>query len=332
MTSHHGRRARRLALLTAAALLAAILGACAQESSPDEFVADERKPYSELYEAFSALTDRGWTLDVIIESRPQGTTAALPIIALRSPVEGEAAWFLAGIHGEEPAGPNALFTVLDDIALLGERYPVVLMPLLNPQGYVRNWRYLNTPVYSESVEAQSVGDSSHLLVDPAAPGTARADAASSPEAAAITAYVLQTMSTYPPRYSIDLHEDNMLQRGYVYSQGELGAADPLAHEAVDALKSSGIPLQLDGETRFGEQIENGIIGPVTDSSIDELMSARQVVVEGAIESGPAAATVLVFETPSAAASFDNRVTAHVELLRRLIDKIGTVSTPESRPE
>ena len=124
----------------------------------------------------------------------------------------------------------------------------------------------------------------------------------------------------------------MLQRGYVYSQGELGAADPLAHEAVDALKSSGIPLQLDGETRFGEQIENGIIGPVTDSSIDELMSVREVLIEGAIASGPAAATVLVFETPSAAASFDNRVTAHVELLRRLIDKIGTESTPESRPE
>jgi len=167
-----------------------------------------------------------------------------------------------------------------------------------------------------------------LLLDPSAPGLARAKAPSSPEAAAITAYVLRTMSTYPPRYSIDLHEDDKLDRGYVYSQGELGAADPLAHEAVDALISSGIPLKLDGQTRFAEQIENGIIGPVTDSSIDELMSAREVLVDGSIEPGPAATTVLVFETPSRAASFDSRINAHVALLRRLIDRIGTEAARE----
>ena len=322
MTIHRGKVAGRLACLAAIPLLAIVQASCQRESGTDEYVADGRKPFSELYAAVSSLTERGWTLDVITESRPSGTTRPLPIIALRSPVEGEALWLLAGVHGEEPAGPNAIFTVLEEIAGLGERYPVVLMPVLNPQGYARNWRYLNIAEYSETIDGQSVGDSSHRLLDPAAPGTARAEAASSPEAAAITAYVLRTMAKYPPRYSIDLHEDDMIDEGYVYSQGELGAADPLAHEAVDALLSSGIPLKIDGETRFGEPIENGIIGPVTDSSIDEFMSASEVLVDGAIVPGPGATTVLTFETPSKAASFENRVAAHVALLRRLIDTIG----------
>jgi len=109
------------------AVLAIVQTACQHESAPDEYVADGRRPFSELHKAFSGLTERGWTLDVITESQPAGTERPLPIIALRSPVEGKALWLLAGIHGEEPAGPNALFTVLDDIAALGERYPVVLM-------------------------------------------------------------------------------------------------------------------------------------------------------------------------------------------------------------
>ena len=73
----------------------------------------------------------------------------LPIIALRSPKKGPAIWVLAGIHGEEPAGPNAVAAAIADIAMLGEHRPVVLLPLLNPHGYARNWRYLNVAVYSE---------------------------------------------------------------------------------------------------------------------------------------------------------------------------------------
>ena len=43
MTSHHGKGALRLATV---ALLAAILGACAEESSPNEDLEDGRRPYS----------------------------------------------------------------------------------------------------------------------------------------------------------------------------------------------------------------------------------------------------------------------------------------------
>ena len=91
-------------------------------------------------------------------------------------------------------------------------------------------------------------------------------------------------------------------RSYIptlYSQGALGAADPLAGEAVRILRDNDIGTKMSGQTRFGEDLVDGIIGPVTDSSIDELMSSKRVIANGRPESGPGAETVLVFETPAA---------------------------------
>ncbi len=284
--------------------------------------ADGRSPIEWLYQAYASLIQRGWTLEVITHSQPAGAMQPLPIIALRSPASGPAVWILAGIHGEEPAGPNAIAAAIDDIAGLGEKRPVVLLPLLNPQGYARNWRYLNVATYSETIDGNSVGDSSHLLPLPEHPGNSRAAAASSPEADAITAFILRRSADYPPRYSIDLHEDNLIDQGYVYSQGVLGANDPLAIAAVDVLKDHGIPIKMSGETRFGEAISGGIIGPVVDSSIDELMSARNVIAGGCPRTGPAAHTVLVFETPAAAIPLERRSNAHAALLRRLTELLA----------
>ena len=133
---------------------------------------DGRAPIESIYRAAQSLVDRGWTAEVIAESAPAGTTVPLPIVALTSPGKGPAIWILAGIHGEEPAGPNAIAAAIEDIARLGAARPVVLLPLLNPQGYARNWRYLNVATYSKDVDGQSVGDSSHLL--PSADDPARA--------------------------------------------------------------------------------------------------------------------------------------------------------------
>lgn len=309
-------------------LLSVLLGATFPspgEAPPDAFnlpsgvatFADGRRPIESLYDSYASLTRLGWTLEVVAESQPAGTAQALPIIALRSPGGGDAVWILAGVHGEEPAGPNAIALAIEDLARLGERRPVVLMPLLNPHGYARNWRYLNAAVYSESVDGHSVGDSSHLLPRPEDPTRPRAAAPSSPEAGAITAWILRTRAAYPPRYSIDLHEDNLIDQGYVYSQGLLGERDALAVEAVGVLKAHGIPIKMEGETRFGEPIAGGIIGPVTDSSIDELMSAVTVLADGCARPGPAAETVLVFETPAAAIPLERRIAAHAALLRQL---------------
>ncbi len=284
--------------------------------------ADGRLPIEALYRSYTSLLAKGWQLDVVTRSQPPGREYALPVIALRTPRAGQAVWILAGIHGEEPAGPNAIAAAIDDIAALGERQAVVLMPLNNPQGYAHNWRYLNMPQYSADVDGQSVGDSSHLLIDVENPEHARAKAASSPEAGAITAYLLNLAATYPPAYSIDLHEDNLISEGYVYSQGRLGAGDPLAIAAVQVLQDNGIPLKISGQTRFGEPISGGIIGPVVDSSIDELMSAASIMVDGRLQAGPGAPTVLVFETPADKVSLQTRIGAHLALLQKLTHEIG----------
>lgn len=278
---------------------------------------DGRRPVEELYEAFTSLIAKGWQMDIIIQSQPSGRSYALPVIALRSPKNGEACWILSGIHGEEPAGPNAIAASIDAIAELGERHPVVLLPLNNPHGYVNNWRYLNMQGYSENVEGKSVGDSSHFLPDPERPDRARSGPASSPEADAITRYILAQSGQYPPAISIDLHEDNLISEGYVYSQGTLGSADPMALAAVRTLQDNGIPLKMSGETRFGEVINNGIIGPVIDGSIDELMSASSIIVDGGAQAGPEAGTVLVFETPAGQVGLQPRIEAHAALLRSI---------------
>lgn len=285
--------------------------------------ADGRAPIESLYDKYLSLVDRGWKAEVVVQSQPAGTERPLPVIALRSPTPGPAIWILAGVHGEEPAGPNAIAATIDDIAKLGAHRPVVLMPLLNPQGYARNWRYLNVATYSADIEGQSVGDSSHFLPSAENPANARAPAASSPEAGAITAYVLRRQADYPAAISIDLHEDNLINEGYVYSQGAEGAKDELAIAAVNVLRESGVPIKMSGKTRFDEPVERGIIGPVTDSSIDELMSARAVVVGGMPKPGPAATTVLVLETPAAALPLEKRVAAHAALLRLLSSYLVT---------
>ena len=279
---------------------------------------DGRAPIQQLYRAYGALLDQGWTMDVIIRSQPPGTTEALPIFALRTPATGPAIWIISGVHGEETAGPNALARSIERIAETGERQPVVLIPLANPQGYTRNWRYLNTPVWSEDVDGQSVGDSSHLLIDLEKAPQPRAPSASSPEADAITRYVLESMGDYPPIISLDLHEDDEIDEGYVYSQGALGANEPLARLAVEALLRSGVPIKMDGQTRFEEVIQEGIIGPVVDSSIDELMSAEEIATGGSTSNGPAAPVVLVIETPRLSLPFEVRVAAQAAVLKALL--------------
>jgi hypothetical protein len=279
--------------------------------------ADGRAPIQQLYASYAQLIEEGWILEIVHQSKPFGTSEALPIIALRSPNSGPAAWFLAGIHGEEPAGPNAISEAIGELAALGKEHPVVLLPLCNPHGYARNWRYLNVSEYSETIEGNSVGDSSHLLPEPERANTARAAAASSPEAAALGRYIVDTAARYPPVVSIDLHEDKLLERGYVYSQGKFGADDDLALAARQTLLESDIPLQMNGKTRFDEPIVGGIIGPVIDSSIDELMSSASIIVDGKTLPGPGARTVLVFETPAKNTSLSQRINAHRALIRRV---------------
>jgi hypothetical protein len=90
------------------------------------------------------------------------------------------------------------------------------------------------------------------------------------------------------------------------------------------LQASGIPIRQSGRTRFDEPIVDGVIShddnglPIRDGSIDELLAATEVFINGAKTAGPSARTVLVVETPAFAGSqFELRVAAHGAVIQRV---------------
>lgn len=285
---------------------------------------DGRMPLDALQARFETLERSGWTRDVVYAY--PGEPAALEIRAWRTAKPGRALWVLAGIHGEEPAGPQALARRLDAVAALAEAgVPVVLVPVCNPRGYARGWRYPNTAERDWKKGGYSVGDAEHLLPDLEKGAGPRGAKAPGPDTAALTAYALRLARSYPPRLVVDLHEDELsAEGGYIYSQGKAPASSPVGAEIVRLLRESGIPLRMSGLTRFGEPIEGGVIsrdekgGPIRDGSIDELLSAATVFEAGARRPGPAAPTVVVVETPAySGASLEKRVAAHAAVVGRL---------------
>jgi hypothetical protein len=281
------------------------------------YAADGRAPFRDLHAAFSALEKAGWISEVVTVSKHRrgGKDLALPILSYCTPQQGPAVWIIGGIHGEEPAGPNAIAAGIPHIEELGRDMPVVLLPVCNPLGYAFNWRYLNMPQWQEGGMEQSVGDSEHMLPDPKNPGAARRSAALSPESEALTRHALELAKCYPLMLSINLHEDNRIDKGYIYSQG--GAKDPVAQKIVELISSAGIAIQKSGKTRFGEKITHGIVGRESDGSIDELLSAEKVIVDGKTMPGPAAKTAIVIETPAGALPLARRREAHLAILKNL---------------
>lgn len=327
------RRSRAIALLTVALLPSAPASsgdaargpAPAAQSTPAEYVADGRLPLAGMLERFGSLDrQHGWLRDDVYV---YANDPALRIPAWRTPHGGPALWLISGVHGEEPAGPNALareIQVVVELARAG--VPVVLIPLANPRAYRNNWRYPNTPERDwREGGGYSVGDSEYLLPDLEAGTKPRAAQVSGPETLALTQYVLRTARSHPPRLVIDLHEDELSREGgYIYSQGVNADANPVGAEIVRLLQASGIPLRTSGQTRFGEPIVDGVIsrddkgGPIRDGSIDELLAAREIFVDGRKSAGPSAHTVIVVETPAFAGSqFERRVAAHASVVRSL---------------
>lgn len=307
----------RIALCLAALLLPAGSGAAG-------FTADGRSTLDQLTSRFDTLVARhGWHAETIYAD-PAGEE--LSMRAWRTSHAGEALWILSGIHGEEPAGPNAIARNIASIVELAESgVPVVLIPLANPKAYRHNWRYPNTAERDWRKGGYSVGDAEYLLPDLETGTRPRAEAPPGPETRALTEYVLRTAKTYPPRLVLDLHEDELsTEGGYIYSQGRRGDVDPVGAEIIRQLQASGIPIRESGRTRFGESIVDGVISrddqgrPIRDGSIDELLASAEIFVDGERTAGPAAPTVIVVETPAFAGSqLELRVAAQGAVIRRL---------------
>ncbi len=245
-----------------------------------------------------------------------GERCVLPSNCLRTRRKGPALWLLTGIHGEEPAGPDALAESLPVLLKLERSgIPLVAFPLLNPLGYQRNWRYPNAAVYSKSAPGSSVGDSDHLLADDK--GKPRSPHPACRQAGLLTARVLELARVYPPLLAIDLHEDNLLSQGYIYSQGALGAEDPVAQAVVRLFREHGFSILMEGRTRFDEEVNGGIVSGVKDGSIDELLSSPTVLVSGKPAAGPGGRSVLVVETSSMNSRIGERKRVHSTVIASL---------------
>jgi len=321
-------RRRRVADMPGLALaLAALLAggsatpgiAIAEPASPPAlpYTADGRATVEQLSARFRSLAvDHGWQQESIY-AYPAGDD--LEIRAWRTAQRGAALWIISGIHGEEPAGPNAIAGNLARVVeLAASGVPVVLIPLCNPKAYRDNWRYPNTAERDWRKGGYSVGDAEYLLPDLENGTRPRAASPPGPESRALTEFVLRLAKEYPPRLVLDLHEDELsTEGGYIYSQGLQVAGNPVGTEIIRVLQASGIPIRQSGRTRFDEPIVDGVISrddkglPIRDGSIDELLASDVVFVDGRKAPGPAARTVIVVETPAFAGSrFDLRVAAH----------------------
>ena len=313
----------------------------AQAAVPADYTADGRLTLTAIMSRFETLSSQhGWQSETIY-AYPDAPDVTIK--SWRTPRQGEALWILSGIHGEEPAGPNAIASNLKSLVdLAATGVPIVVIPLANPKAYRHNWRYPNTPERDwKKGGGYSVGDAEHLLPDLQHGDRPRAKEAPGPETSALTEYVLRLAAQYPPRLVLDLHEDELSREGgYIYSQGRQTEGNPAGAEIVRLLQATGIPLRDSGKTRFGETIVQGVIsrddqgGPIRDGSIDELLAATDVFVGGRKVRGPSAQTVIVVETPAFEGSqFALRVAAQGAVVQRAPDlwRLSATAPASSAP-
>ena len=126
----------------------------------------------------------------------------------------------AGIHGDEPAGPWALLSIVRD-GLLDRRFSYRLWPCTNPSGYVRETR--------ANVDGDDINRSFHR-------------GGTTPEARAIVT------ANRDRRFalSLDLHEDFEADGYYAY-EPVVGGETPFGEALVAALADGGFPVQTVGE-------------------------------------------------------------------------------------
>jgi hypothetical protein len=225
-------------------------------------IGDGRPAIAEIYRNCDELLTAGWQkIEVAAQATAEGEP--FPIYAYFNSAHVDYV-LIGGIHGREPAGAIADSQYAGKLCQLGGARKILLLPLLNPWGYFHHIRY--------GPNGQSVSDSDHCL--------GRLPAPASPEAAAITAFVLNSMTINPGAAVLDLHEDPIYEvpdyhlegwGSYLYISGENCLDHPIARRVVSFLKSSALPLICDGTTRFGERLTNGIIVNTEDGSIDELL-------------------------------------------------------------
>ena len=133
----------------------------------------------------------------------------------------------AGVHGDEPAAPWALFGIVRD-GLLDARFAYRIWPCLNPSGYRAGTR--------TNAEGRDVNRSFTR-------------GGMTPEARA----VLTANRDRQFALALDLHEDFEADGAYVYEPLRPGFAPLFSGAVIAALDAAGLPLQ-----EFGENFDLGV--------------------------------------------------------------------------
>ncbi len=133
----------------------------------------------------------------------------------------------AGVHGDEPAGPWALLSLVRD-GLLDARYAYRIWPCVNPSGYIAGTR------------ANAEGDDVNRSFS---------RGGRTPEARA----VLTANRDRRFAFALDLHEDYEADGAYVYEPLRPGFAPYFSGAVVAALDDAGLPVQ-----QFGEGFDLGV--------------------------------------------------------------------------
>jgi len=240
---------------------------------------DGRIPLSILLDNFKSLIDLGWQMETITIQSPD-----FPVLAFKTPLKNskpqKSLWIIGGIHGEEPAGPNAFSEELETINNLAkEGIPVVFIPLFNPSGYFRDWRYENEK--RDFKVGQSVTDFVSIK------GKTNTE---------VVDWVKKTALVYIPDLVFDHHEDKVdekysetdphnLSSCYIYASGNEDKHQKIAKTVKQIIKDSRLPIVENGITRFDEEIIDGVVANISDGSIDEYLSSTAsavIVVETTI--------------------------------------------------
>ena len=292
---------------------------------------DGRPPIEELYNLFLEMKrDVNWEIQIVDTHllKEDIQEIPFPLLSIKTRKKGKAVWVIGGIHGEEPAGPIAIsrsLSLLRELASKGINF--VMLPICNPTGYFRNWRYLK---HRENWEiGKSIGDCESFLLNEH--GVPRSSEPPFEYTRKFIEKVLEIARDYPPTLVLDLHEDDPnfadptfignldeARKTYIYSQGFKGAEDPVAQRIVKILRESGQPIKMSGNScsLLEGQIVEGIVSGVNDSSVDELLASSTIIFEKGISSGPHANSVVVVETLTEV-PLEERVKIHQRILEEL---------------
>ncbi len=247
------------------------------------YTRDGRRAVESLFKQYDRCVAAGWSRETICQQSPTDPLYAFfSPCALNKTTPAPALWALGGIHGDEPAPPEAFADEINTLMQSGLHIPIVLLPLLNPVARRNDWRYENE--YRDVTLGASVTDCDHLLLD--AHHTPRRPGPISETARRVTQWVVAQSKRLTPLLVIDHHEDRMHEHYhidgspkkysscYLYVSSRAGATNRVAHHIIDTINRSGMRIQTSGKTRYKELIHNGMIDNPQDGSIDEFFAAE----------------------------------------------------------